>query len=377
MNIKAVLLTLITTFISLVCYPQVAYIATDSTLSLGLNLIEGIRSNNAFYISVKKGGETIKYTPDQLQGYGLKDGTVFTSKEVLLPDGENKKLFLQNLSEGPISIYYLRYNHKNLYYYQNDTSDLLLLKKDKKHPDYFRQVLRANFCNYDDPEGAVKVVKLRKSSLRAFAEKMNDCSSKSLPFTKVGITAGYLKTNLISSSAFSRTMKWNYETQGSISVGGFLDLPFYSRDLSFHQEINFSKHSFSYNFFTLDEQNIEEDVLHELFSISTPILLRYTIYSSKIQPYFNAGFLFTYNKTITLYKYSSRVDGTTATISEVTIEGFPGKEHFFGFAGGLGLQYPINFKNFLFVEIRYSQSYTDISKRSHKNTLGIYLGMNF
>jgi hypothetical protein len=103
MNIKAVLLTFITTFISLACYPQVAYIATDTTLSSGLNLIEGIRSNNAFYIRVNRRGETIKYTPDQLQGYGLKDGTVFTSKEVSLPDGENKELFLQDLSQGPIS----------------------------------------------------------------------------------------------------------------------------------------------------------------------------------------------------------------------------------------------------------------------------------
>ncbi|MBT3208489.1 MAG: hypothetical protein HN704_07245 [Bacteroidetes bacterium] len=75
---------------------QNEYFATDSSKSIGINLIDGGDLTNSRMCQVKNGAQTTKYSPYELKEFGFKDGRVYISKEIQIADS-SIRVFLKRL----------------------------------------------------------------------------------------------------------------------------------------------------------------------------------------------------------------------------------------------------------------------------------------
>lgn len=107
-----------------------SYIATDSTSLTGVRIITGTPQENSYSIKVMiTNKETKVYTPKDLKEYGLADGTVYISREISV-SGFSKRVFLQQLAKGKLTLYYYDGKEANLFFIERDSSGLVTLTKD-------------------------------------------------------------------------------------------------------------------------------------------------------------------------------------------------------------------------------------------------------
>lgn len=164
----------------------------------------------------------------------------------------------------------------------------------------------------------------------------------------------------------------NYKYEGAFSIGGFIDIPILSSNFSLHAEAYYSKHSYSY---TLSSTMEEIDYIANIHTLNTPLLFRYTLPLSKIRPYVNAGLMYSYN-----FKWNNSLLQTTITDNIVTvgqIEHPTIDNHQLGYNIGGGIEYRLNYKNSLFFDIRYSDTFTSSSVNNfNKSTIYFSTSIN-
>ena len=139
------------------------YISFDTIAYSGVNLVEGTKIGNHKFIRVKTGNKIEKYTPYQLQGYGLKNGTVFKSLHIV-NDNDSNKYFLERLSRGDFNVYYLKTkNGSNFYLTSNDSLPLIRIPATI---DSSRKFLKDYVGNCQYSRNALSHFKLSRNSLK-------------------------------------------------------------------------------------------------------------------------------------------------------------------------------------------------------------------
>lgn len=371
-NLRIYLL-LIFCFFATSLFAQTGYYATDSTMSSGIKLIDGTDYDNSRVCKVKKGKEIIKFTPYEISEYGFNEDRTYVSKDIYISDS-SEKVFLERLVKGETNLYY--YKGKNIKTFFLEKDSTIFIEISKKNNNGYKSILNefTNDCNA--VSNAIKLVRYNKKSLAKLTERYNNCELKPFPFLRYGVIIGYEIDKLIPNSnvEIDYLNEFSYKYESGYTIGLFIDNPILVSDFSFHAEINYSKQSFSYN---IKEENKDIDLLINISSLSIPLILRYTYPSLKFRPYINLGGIFSYhfnNKINSLFE--ANIDDNIIEINKISNSTI--YDHQAGFNLGGGIQYSLDYRRSIFIELRYNKLYGISNSGSFNNdVLQILTGINF
>ena len=128
---KCRILWLVLFFMPVVAYGQNEYYSIDSSIYVGVKLIDGGAILNSRICQVKKDGEVVEYSPYEVKEYGFKDGRVYVSKEIQLSDSSKRRVFLERLYKGKANLYYYRAKGIKTYYIETDSGTFNRIAKTK------------------------------------------------------------------------------------------------------------------------------------------------------------------------------------------------------------------------------------------------------
>lgn len=366
MMIKYSFVFLITFFLPFQISGQGSYIEKDSATTIGIKLIDGGEKLNSKFCQVKKDGNIIQYSAIEVKEYGFEKGRVYISKDIQTNDTSIHRVFLERLINGKTSLYYYRGKGVKTYFIEKDSSLFTELAKggESNETDFNEKLLNIT-SDCENISDAVKLVSYNKKSLSTLIDRYNKCELKPFPFFRYGFILGYGFTKLNPSPGNEMTYlsEFDYKYDPSYILGVFIDCPIFVSYYSFHTELLYSGNGYSY---TLRTGNRDYDLVINTTSLSLPLLLRYTIPSKSIRPYFELGAIYTYNLRNESTKYESIIDGSLIDVISVSEESLI-PENQAGFSIGAGVQYNLSLKNILSLGLRYYNQYPVGNSSSFSN----------
>ena len=358
---------------SLIVYGQRNYYLTDSLKSVGVKIIDGGAIKNSTQCQIVKKGKTLIYSPDEVKEYGFKDGRVYISRIIKI-NNEEKKVFLQRLSKGNMNLYYYKDKNGGKFFIEKDSGQLIEVFKKGIDNSNYRDFLKPYTQDCNNVSGALKLVTYNKPSLTKFIDQYNSCLHKPFPFIKYGLIIGYgvskPQNPKISVGVLSNAV---FKNDNSFNAGIFADIPILFSYFSLHPEIYFQKNKFSGHSIINNEINY---ITINTTSINIPLLIRYTYPALKLRPYVNIGGTFTYNISGNNVVYATTISDDIIEIEEI-INSNVYSEKQFGYTAGGGIQYSIDNRKSLFLELRYNYL-NGLTKETYGNkSFQCIIGINF
>lgn len=349
------ILPILLCFFPLITYGQNEYYSIDSSMSVGVKLIDGGAILNSRICQVKKDGEVVEYSPYEVKEYGLKDGRVYVSKVIQLSDSSKRRVFLERLYKGKVNLYYYRAKGIKTYYIETDSGTLIELPKRNANDKKYNEELSAITNDCPNVADASKLAEYNKQSLTNLFKRYNKCELKPFPHFKYGLIVGYEFARLVpsgnSDNVIIQNFDFNYD--GSFTIGFFLDNPILSGNFSIHPEIYISKHGYSYS---KSNDNKDVDFVANLTTFKMPLLIRYEYPSDNIRLFVNLGPIVSYN-----IKRETMLLETTITENLIEINSMDKTPKIdgiqLGYEIGGGIEYKLTLRYSLFVEIRYNKQY--------------------
>ncbi len=374
MRIKT-FITLALLLSALIVKGQNEYFSTDSTSSYGIKLVDGGDIINSQLCQVKKGDKIIQYTPYEVKEYGFKDGRVYISREIYIADS-SKMVFLERLYKGETNLYYYKGKSIKTYFIEKDSTVFVEIPKEDKTEKHYSELLLNYTADCPNVSDACKLVSYNNKSISKLISRYNNCELKPFPFLKYGLFFGMVQSKLVLNSNSSDEVLFNtsFKNDNNLYLGLFVDAPISASDFSVFTSFGLYQSSFSSN--TLSD-SYDADVLINQTTIKVPLMIRYTFPSLNFRPYFNIGFNYSYNLRNESIIYKAELNNNIIQYQTPIKEDLI-YDHQFGYACGMGIQYHLNYKRILFVEIRYNKEYSMKSEDMfNKNTLEIISGINF
>ncbi len=336
---------------------QRGFYATDSTVSAGVKIIDNGKIENSRWCVVKIGNITEKYSPDEVTSYGFNKGRIYRSKTITY-NGSTTKYFLEQLSEGNLMLYYFTDKKYNTYFIEKDSTTFLeLTKGNKSDGSYYQKQLQNISSDFPEINNNAKLVHYNRKALSKFINEYNNRSNKPFPYLKIGLigvtemSEFYIPKN--ASLAYINKINFNYDN--SFGTGVFTDIPIDMSNFSYHMEILFIKHNYS---FSTETDNEIIDFATNISSVKVPVLLRYTYPSKKISPFINAGAILAYNMNKEVKLYEMKFSGNIIDIEDITDESIIADMQK-GFSTGLGIEYRLTYKHSAFFEVRFNRLFVD------------------
>ncbi len=329
-------------------YAQHDYYVKDGKTTFVLKIYDkGDDANSKFCIVKQNKKDEIKFSPDEIEEYGLKNGKIYISKTINISN-KAEKVFLQRLTEGKTTLYYYKGEKNKLFFIEKDSSSLIYLPKTGADNKNYKTTLYNYTKSCNEAARYVKLVSYKKKAFTRYIENFNNCTNKPLPFFKYGVIVGYeLNKPFLSKNSHEEDLKSiDFKYQGGFIFGAFIDNPLIKYDISLHIEGYLSQNNFSYATPSLD-------MLVSTTSISFPILLRYTYPSYKRHFFLNAGGVFTYNIKNENILYHTSIINNKVSLSEKYKNTLISDTQL-GFSLGGGIQISIDYKRSVFIELRYS-----------------------
>lgn len=354
---------------------QSTYIISDSSMEANVRIIEGTNKENARFIKVKgQNDKIIKYTPQDLQGYKLRNGKVYISEEVILRN-TLQRVFLERLVTGQTKLYYIKDSNRKYFYIQKDSSSLIPInKKDSlSNKKVFRQDLGDLFEDCNIVKAPIEQSSYNKKSLAILTKSYNACKLKPMPQIKFGLLLGINISNLFLSTNDHYLKDASFNIDKGLSAGAYCDVPLYIGNLYIHPEIYYLEHAFLYN---TNTENGESDIVINYKAFSLPILLRYTFPRNKFQPFANIGAIYSMAIKNENAIYNSHISNSVVQIDKINSSDIISGNQF-GFSTGIGTHIDINnFLSFSF-ELRYNKLYSFGSNLLNKDIFNVIIGYNF
>ncbi|MEQ8646194.1 MAG: hypothetical protein RIC06_03350 [Cyclobacteriaceae bacterium] len=345
------------------------FIATDSTLKLGIKLIEGTAINNAQFVRLQKGHKEVKYYPDQLAQYGFKNGTVYESRSISV-SGQTKSVFLERLIQGKLNLYYYTEKGIKTYFLERDSTLFVEVKEDAD----FNEKISYYTSDFNWKINQTRLVRYSRKSLSKFVSLYNKGLNMPLPFPRFGIVTGYNRTHLLVPSKTS-TVQLNgisFSPSSSVSFGVFADLPIEMSYFSIHSEANFSKSGFAVN---SQSPQSDIDVIVNTASVNIPLLVRYTLTTLFWRPYINAGLVYSYQVKYDSHIYESTEEQNVVTINEIHRDPLISRNRY-GYSMGVGLQKNLDFRKIFAIELRHNELSGKANTLNQKQT-SILISLSF
>ena len=324
------------------------YIQTDSAVTLGIYMVNGLPKQNAQFIAVKRKAGEIRYYPEQLTGYGFRGGPEYISRSITV-NGKPKRVFLERISKGRINLYYYTEKGFKTYFLEKDST--VFVEIPGRYD--FRAPILEHTSDFEWKANQLQLARYDRNSLKKLISMYNRDINRPLPFPRVGVTAGYSVMNLAVPEDLNVTGATflSFSPCSSPQVGIFADLPVRSSDFSVNTGVYLSKHGFSANSVT---SLSDVDVVVNLISARLPVLLRYTVPTLTWRPFVNAGGIGAWHLKYRRDIYESTIIENSIIINEG--ESSSSSSHVsIGYSVGAGLQFNLNYRNATSLEVRYSQ----------------------
>ena len=357
---KHLYLILVIIHFSVLSFGQNAYISTDSTGTSGIKLIDGGDLRNSMFCQEIRGDSIIKYSPYELKEYGFKNGEVYVSKNIQIADS-SKRVFLECLNRGKTTLYYYKGKNIQTFFIEKDSTPFVELpKKNLKKINYSEQLLS---ITKDCPNvtDACKLTGYSKKSLTKLIERYNNCELKPFPHFKYGIIIGYEFSRLTLANAVNEWVTYINDPlryfknthDGSFSSGIFIDNPILVSDFSLHVELLYYKHGYSSS---ESSENGDFDFVANYTLINVPILIRYTYPSNSIRPFANIGLNGSYFIKKEALLDESTIETDAVITNRINLTSLF-DNYLLGYVIGTGIEFKLNFRNALFLELRYIHQY--------------------
>ena len=360
---------------ALIVKGQSEYFSTDIKTSYGVKLVDGGDLINSQLCQVKTGNKIVKYSPYEVQEYGLKNGRVYIARKINSADS-SKMVFLERLYNGKTTLYYYRGSGIKIYFIEKDSTVFIEIPKKADSKKHYSEVLSNYTADCPNVSSVCKLVSYSKKSISKLISRYDNCELKPFPHFRYGLLMGYEVSKLIASDEHDEYLEYfDFDYEGSPSIGIFLDNPVLASDFSVHMELLFSKHAFSYYNLT---GNRELDFVANLSVVNVPLFVRYTYPSNKIRPFINLGPIGSYivkNETLLFETILSEnaIEINVPKQSASMISDFQA-----GGVIGSGLEYKLNYKNSLFFELRYINQFSQGDSEFPGSTAFCVLaGINF
>lgn len=320
---------------------------TDSLLTIGIKLKGGTARENAQFIIMKKEDSEIRYSAEELTEYGLKNGTVYLSRDISV-SGQNDKVFLERLEHGKMTLYFYIAKGTKTYFVEKDSTVFVEISKND-----FRKHLLEHTSDYAWKAEQAQLVRYNKKSLSRLVSIYNNGTSRPLPYPRFGVMVGYSSTSLSVPAGMSNEHldEISFIPGSSALFGFFADLPIEQSYFSLNTGVSITKNGFSFNS-TSPQSDI--DVVINTSSISVPVLLRYTLPTLVWRPFINAGGSYLYHLTNQSNLYRSSIDQNVITINKVEQQPFI-SDSMVGYSFGIGLQRNIDYRKIAAGELRLNQ----------------------
>jgi len=361
----------------------------------GANIIDGGEQLNSEYCQVQTGNKIVKYTPDEVVEYGLKNGDIYIAKEIKISDSF-KTVFLRRLIHDKTSLYYLNANNTTTFFVEKDSVTLIEIPKtslENKELNY-KDLLSEQTKDCEYVSSAIKRISFNEKSLSRFVKYYNNCNDNPFPFFKFGFVAGYEmnKLSIPKSLESGHLPRYNYKYEGAFHYGLFFDNPIKNHEnYSFHTEIIFIKNSYTYSYYDL-VTNSDINMSVKTSSVSIPLLARYSFVSKKITPFINLGLVYNYHynneNTLNIVNLDE-IPEIEAPVSDpskaiptsdtetVNVDDFiANPSSHVGYAIGGGIEIATKSRTSIFMELRYKKLY-DFTDNETLNMNGLQLMFSF
>jgi outer membrane protein W len=339
-----------------------SYFAGKDFKSVNVKIIDLGDKSNSRLCTVKKGKTEVRLSPYEIEEYGFNDGRVYVSKNVNVRDSV-QRVFLLRVYKGNRNVYYLREKHGKTYFIEEDSSKLVAIPKhsgEESKSDYHDQLLT---LTHDCPnvQDAAKVAGYHRRSMKKLFERYESCELKPFPMLRYGFMAGYGLSCMVSGPHEDvNIQELDFSYEGNFTAGLFLDAPIMMSDFSLHLEASYNKIAFSYHDYST---NKDLDLIASISSLKLPVLIRYSYPSNKLRPYVNAGPCATYTVKNDSKLYMATHVGDQVEIADVT-EPYLFSDYRLGYALGIGCEYKVSYRRFLFLDMRYDRLYGFKEKNS-------------
>jgi opacity protein-like surface antigen len=376
---RKVLLFLVFCLLPFCFYGQTSYFVTDSVYSIGSKIIDNGSRSNAQFCAVETNNSIVQYTANKVKEYGFEDGRVYVSKNIHVSDSL-QKVFLLRLVKGKLSLYYYSGKSGNTFFWEKDSTKFFELPKN--HKDYskmnFRDDLTFLTSDCENMRNATKLVSYNIKSLSELVRNYNDCKLVPFKYFRYGILFG-LGINRLETSAENSITGVDFKYIGSTLPGVFIDYPINMSDFSLHADLNFTKSGYSYNSESYNNNlSLNQNIifLANTSSINLPVLLRYTFPYMHIKPFLNVGLIYTYNIINSTAIYTSTIYPTYIETSTIDKTSLISKSQL-GFSCGTGVEYKLNNRHAVFIELRYNKLHSSSSDYIlNKSEFQIITGIN-
>lgn len=352
-KVKIYIFRLIIGVFSINIYGQRGYISNDSTTTAGIKLIDGGSHLNAKICRQRVGDKIIKYTPNDLDGYGFEDDKTYVSRKIIIKD-TFRRVFLEQIIKGKASLYFYRGEGKGRYFIEKESAQLIEIPKkaiDQQETNY-KTLLENITSDCGEVNKNINQMRYQRIYLSKYIKAYNQCKSLIIPPFKYGIAVGYGLSGLIPlpSAKIRYLDKFNYKYDGGVTLGLFIDDPISLSNFSLHLEMFYASYGHSYNYWDF---NKDIDMIVNTRSLNIPVLLRYTTPMVKIRPFFNLGGIYSYqikNENVIYEATISKDIIEIKTANETSLI----SDHELGYSIGGGCQFSIIRNNGLFFELRYN-----------------------
>lgn len=373
---KYLFFILLNGFLSVVSYGQMAYVATDTSIAYGADLVENNAIISSRICQEIYNDSIISYSPDQVREYQYSDGRLYISKQIETPDSL-KRVFLEQLVKGNTTLYFYKSDGIKTFFIEKDSTVFKELVKRSKVKKGYKKVLRGVCKDCSHMDVAIANVSYRKKSLSKLVTRYNNCEKKPFPHFRYGVTLGYEYAKFTASSNINNKdiAYFDFDHDKTIAFGLFVDQPIMSSDVSFHGEFYYVKHAYSYNKFKVDK---DIDLVVNLSSLRLPLLIRYAYPSNYVRPFLNAGFIASYNfNNETLFYEMLRSDDTYALVEYRDSSSLIADLNI-GYCVGGGLDILLGAKHSLFLELRYTnQSFFSLNDPLKMSGYNLIASFNF
>jgi hypothetical protein len=349
------------------------YYLADSTIYVGVRLIDDIDMTNSQFCQIKEKGKIIRYSPYEVKEYGFSKERVYVSKIINVADS-SRRVFLRRLYDGNIILYYYRAKDKKTFYIEKDSNIIAEISKLNAANEVYTIQLQNLTKNCPEISDACKLVSYNKGSFTKLMSRYEKCKKRPFPHKKYGFLTGYDFYKLIPSNEQNINLRYfDFNFDSSVSIGMFFENPINYSDFSLHTELYFSKHGFSYNQ-RINEKDI--DFVANLTSLSVPIMIRYSCPTNKLRPYVNTGVVGSYFIKNEALLYETYISDKTIVINDKqVISNLP--DYRLGYCFGGGIEYDLNYKKSLFFEIRLNNQFNFLKPETFGYTsFNIFAGIN-
>lgn len=288
------------------------YISTDTTLTSGLSLVKGLSKDNALYVDRKMGDTRKRYFPSDIIEYGFKDGTIYKSFSVSI-NGVDELRFLQQLHGGKTSLYMFSGDGANRFFVSDSNKQL---------KEFFKEdlsgFLSAFIGDCEEAERNLRYVKFNKYSLGRFFKDLESCRQGPFPAIRFSVFTGVQMAWLSPASNSEVFMSLGSEVNSGLNLGVNALLAIRSTNFSLVPELSLQS-TRGKNVFRVS--TAQYDLLMNEWRLDMPIMLRYTFFGQKFNPFLELGPMtsLSVDNNALLFSYREFGDGIFIELQETGV----------------------------------------------------------